>query len=195
MMLEPVFKHDRLGENNMWATVRSKVHDLCDQQGIKLSSIDLVRFRWMEEDGDGEETPYTTPVTIWVGVLPDTLAGEIAFNSANEILSILQQHGINDIEVAYRESVYKPSSGPSLFGHSSDLDPLRHVIDSLTTSLGLPLAGLKTLNMRGTMGFYFKAGKKLYAITARHVLFPDDHGNDDYTYKGTSFSLRRLGQF
>jgi hypothetical protein len=103
---------------------------------------------------------------------------------------MLQQHGITDIDVAYRESVYKPSSGPSLFGHASDLDPLRHVID-LDTSLGLPIAGLKTVNVRGTMGFYFKAGKDLYSVTARHVLFPEDEGNDDYTYKGTFFSLRR----
>jgi hypothetical protein len=66
MTLEP-FEHDQFGKNDMWATVRSKVRDLCDQRGIKLSSIDLVRFRWMEEDNDGEETPYTTPVTIGSG--------------------------------------------------------------------------------------------------------------------------------
>ncbi|KAG8894498.1 hypothetical protein FRB99_001223 [Tulasnella sp. 403] len=177
MTLEPVFKHDQLGQNNLWATVRSK-------QGIKISSIDLVRFRWMEEDEDGEQTPYTTEVTIWVGVLPDTLTSEVAFNSANNILSMLQQHGITNLDIAYRESVYKPSTGPALFGHASDLDPLRHVIDPLTTSLGLPIAGFKTLNMQGTLGFYFKTGDNLYGVTARHVLFPDHEGNDDYIYKG-----------
>lgn len=149
----------------------------------------------MEQDDDGEETPYTTPVTIWVGVLPGTLASQVAFDSANDILPMLQQHGITDIDVAYRESVFKPSSGPVLFRHASDLDPLRHVIDWLTTSLGLPIAGLKTLNMQGTMGFYFKAGEELYGVTARHVFFPEDEGNDDYLYKRAFFSLRRLGQF
>lgn len=42
----------------------------------------------------------------------DTLASQVAFNSANDILSILQQYGITDIDVAYRESVFRPSSGP-----------------------------------------------------------------------------------
>jgi hypothetical protein len=143
------------------------------------------------DGGRRGETPYTTPVTIWVGVLPDTLAGEVAFDSANDILSMLQQHDTTDLDVAYRDSVCKPSTGPALFGHASDLDPLRHVIDSLTTSLGLPIAGFKTLNMQSILGFYSKASDNLYGVTARHVLSSGDEGNDDYIYKSTFFSLRR----
>ena len=32
------------------------------------------------------------------------------------------------------------------------------------------------------MGFYFQDGDELYGVTARHVLFPADEVNSDYTY-------------
>ncbi|OJA16892.1 hypothetical protein AZE42_13336, partial [Rhizopogon vesiculosus] len=234
MQLLPVYEHHKLSKDNLWATIRSKVRDLLearnaqtdihskvvellDQQNIQHSSVDLVRFRWVEEnenvednkndeddedieedeDIEGDEgiedvdikvAPYgtviTTPVTIWVGVLPDTLTGEEAFHSSNDILDLLKEHGIFDVDVAYRESVVRGFSGPELFAPVSDLDsdPLRAVIDPVTTALGLPIAGLKTLNSQGTMGFYFRVGKVLYAVTARHVLFPEDEGNNPYSY-------------
>jgi hypothetical protein len=126
-----------------------------------------------------------------VGVLPDTLTGEVAFHSSNDILDLLKEHGISDVDVAYRESVARGFSGPELFAPVSDLDPLKAVIDPVTTALGLPIAGLKTLKSQGTMGFYFRVGEDLYAVTARHVLFPEDEGNNPYSYVGTFFSPRR----
>ena len=109
-----------------------------------------------DEDGediediiDTEVTPYgtivTTPVTIWVGVLPDTLTGEVAFHSSNEILDLLKKYGISDVDVAYRESVAKGFSGPELFAPVPDLHPLKAFVDPVTTALGLPIASLKTL--------------------------------------------------
>ncbi|KAH9985617.1 hypothetical protein BJV74DRAFT_775506 [Russula compacta] len=225
MRLRPVYEHHKLGKDNLWATIRSKVVELLDQRNIMHSSIDLVRFSWVEEnkgdeddeenedDEDNEEenekteddnenneddvddedidvnikvalyrTVITTPVTIWVGVLPDTLTGEVAFHSSNDILDLLNEDGISDVDVAYRESVARGFSGPELFAPVSILDPLKAVIDPVTTALGLPIAGLKTLYRQGTMGFYFRVGKDLYAVTARHVLFPEDEGNNSYSY-------------
>jgi hypothetical protein len=216
--------------SDLRADIHSKVVELLDQRNIQHSSVDLVRFSWVEDDkndedirdeqdkedigddkdiGDDEDigddkdikdidikvTPYgtviTTPVTIWVGVLPDTLTGEVAFHSSNDILDLLKEHGISDIDVAYRESVARGFSGPELFAPASDRDPLRAVIDPMTTALGLPIAGLKTPKSQGTMGFYFRVGRDLYAVTARHVLFPEDEGNNPYSYIGTFFALRR----
>ncbi|KAL4251093.1 hypothetical protein ABKN59_005624 [Abortiporus biennis] len=57
------------------------------------------------------------------------------------------------------------------------------VADWITTALSLPIAGLNTLYMQGTHGFYFRIGDDLYGVTARHVLFRDDQGNAAYTYK------------
>ena len=206
MRLRPVYEHHQLGKDDLWATIRSKVVELLGRRNIQHSTVDLVRFSWVEESEDVEENeededvdtkvaPYgtvvTTPVTIWVGVLPDTLTGEVAFHSSNDILDLLKEHGISDVDVAYRESVARGFSGPELFAPVSDLDPLKAVIDPVTTALGLPIAGLKTLKSQGTMGFYFRVGKDLYAVTARHVLFPEDEGNNLYSYVGTFFSPRR----
>jgi len=53
-------------------------------------TIDLVRFRTVPD----QLTPAVIrPVVIWVGVLPDSLAGEDAFNSANPILALLEDDG------------------------------------------------------------------------------------------------------
>ncbi|KAF8464347.1 hypothetical protein DFH94DRAFT_785619 [Russula ochroleuca] len=202
MQLRPVYEHHKLGEDDLWATIRSKVVKLLNQRNIQHSSVDLVRFSWTEDEdieddggnGDDEDiedvdikvAPYgtvvITPVTIWVGVLPDTLTGEVAFHSSNHILNLLKEHGISDVDVAYRESVARGFNGPELFAPVSDLDPLKAVIDPVTTALGLPIAGLKTLKSQGTMGFYFRVGQDLYAVTARHVLFPENEGNNLYSY-------------
>nr|VWO98516.1 Beta-glucosidase (EC [Ganoderma boninense] len=32
------------------------------------------------------------------------------------------------------------------------------------------------------MGFYFRVDRVLYGVTARHILFPANEGNDSYTY-------------
>lgn len=129
-------------------------------------------------------TVYTTPATIWVGVLPDTTTGEQVYNSSRDILDLLKQYNITDVDVAYRESKVKFSGGPELFAPVSDNDPLVEVIDSLSTPLSLSIAGLKT-EMQGTLGFYFRIGEDLYAVTARHVLFADNEANIEYSYVGT----------
>ncbi|KIM43489.1 hypothetical protein M413DRAFT_25852 [Hebeloma cylindrosporum] len=218
MQLLPVYEHQQLGKDDLWAVIRSK-------RNIQHSSIDLVRFRWVEGekneiveehedieedsevnedveenedfdantydendyDDDYKVPPYgtvvTTPVTIWVGVLPDTLTSEVAFHSSNDILDLLKEHSIFDVDVAYRESVARGFNGAELFAPVSDYDPLKAVIDPVTTSLGLPIAGLTTLMSQGTMGFFFRVGKALHAVTARHILFPEDQGNNLYSYR------------
>ncbi|KAI5987346.1 hypothetical protein F5J12DRAFT_728538 [Pisolithus orientalis] len=193
MRLRPVYDHHILSKGDLWPTIRSEVVRLLDRRNIQLSSVDLVRFSWDDENdgGDGYDsdigflpsrTVVTTPVTIWVGVLPDTLTGEVAFKSSNDILDLLKEHGIFDVDVAYRESVAKGSSGPELFAPVWDFDPLKAVIDPVTTSLSLPIAGFETLYSQGKLGFYFRVGHNLYAVTARHVLFPENEGNNAYSY-------------
>jgi len=203
MQLLPPCGHPILGKDNLWDTISSEVVRLLDQREIKYSSVDLVRFRWVEEkediedDEDGEgvedvdvnamvaayENVVTTPITIWVGVLPGTLTGEVAFQSSEDILASIMEHGISDVHVAYRESVVQDFKGPKLFAPVSDINHLKVVIDPVTTALSLPIAGLKTLHNEGTLGFYFKWDNDYYAVTARHVLFQEHEGNHKYVYK------------
>ncbi|EIW81472.1 hypothetical protein CONPUDRAFT_124600 [Coniophora puteana RWD-64-598 SS2] len=174
--LYPVYDH-KLGDK--WEDVCPRVRGLLDKQQVRFSTIDLVRFRTVPD----QQTPASiTPVVIWVGVLPDSLAVEDASNSANAILALLNDEGITAVDIEFRESVFRRSAGVELYEPASDLDAIRHVIDPLTTALGLPIASAKTPHLQGTMGFYFKDGDDLYGVTARHVLFPTDEDNSDYTY-------------
>ena len=146
----------RLGER--WEDVRPKIRDLLDKHQVRFSTIDLVCFCTAPEQ---QTLPVISPVVILVGVLPDSLAGEDAFASANTILALLEDEGISAVDVEFRESVFRRSSGAELYEPASELDATRHVIDPLTTSLGLPIAAAKTPDFQGTMGFYFKDGDDL----------------------------------
>ena len=175
----------------LWIDIGSKVVKILNKQEIQQTSVDLVRFRWYEENSDGGRQTITSHVTIWVGVLPDSTTGNATFESSEDILQLLKQHNIHDIDVAFRELVAQPFGGPELLAPVNDLHPLKDIIDWVTTPLSLPIAGLKTPYMQGTLGFYFQAHDDLYGVTARHVLFPMDQPNTPYTYVGAFISSRR----
>lgn len=44
-------------------------------------------------------TVFATPVTIYMGVLLDTLTGEVTSHSSDDILDLLQERGISDVDV------------------------------------------------------------------------------------------------
>ncbi len=123
---------------------------------------------------------------------PDSTTCEQAHHAAMGILRLLERHHVSDVEVAFRESEVKFSAGSELFAPVSDEDHLKDAIDNLSTALSLPIAGLKT-KMQGTLGFYFRVGDDLYAVTARHILFKDDDPNVEYNYAGKFLSLRTRG--
>ncbi|CAE6532659.1 unnamed protein product [Rhizoctonia solani] len=183
MQLVPVYEHKELGQDDLWDAIRGEVVKLLDARDIQFTSVDLARFRWEESNKGGSSKTVITPVTIWIGVLPDSLTGEVAFESSNDILQLLKKHNIHDIDVAYRESVTKPLAGVELFAPANDYDPLKDVLDPVTTALGLPIAGLRRLHMEGTLGFYFRVGDTLFGVTPRHVLFSEGD-NSHYSYNG-----------
>ena len=60
---------------------------------------------------------------IWVlGVRPDSLQGEDAHHSGEEILQLLESHGIVDVDVEYREFIYKRLIGPALLRSVSNFE-------------------------------------------------------------------------
>ena len=173
--------------SNLRTDIRSKTVKILDYKQIKHTSVDLVRFRWEEQTEDGLPEPVTSRVTVWVGVRQDSTNGDAAFDSAQDILNLFKRYSIDDIDIAYRESEAHPLVGPILYAPVNNFHPLKSVIDWVTTSLSLPIAGSRTLHMQGTLGFYFKIGEDLYGVTARHVLFPDTEGNDSYSYNTCTF--------
>lgn len=128
---------------------------------------------------------YTNP-TIWIGVLPETLTGARAHESSKDIRAHLDSLQIQNIDIAYRESINKSltNHGPALFAPVEDGDALKEVIDNVSVPLSLPIAGRRT-TMQGTLGPYFRVGNKLYAITVRHNMFLLDGDNEEYRYHGT----------
>ncbi|KAJ3769879.1 hypothetical protein FB446DRAFT_810254 [Lentinula raphanica] len=168
IQLLTVHEHAKLSKDNLWSKIRDQTVQLLDDKQIKFTSIDLVRPLGRLPYGTHKRTN-----------------GDAAFNSAQDIINLLKQYDINDIDVAFRESVVQPLTQPILYAPVDDLHPLKKVIDWLTTPLSLPIAGMKTRDMQGALGFYFKVGDDLYGVTARHVLFPDTEGNELYRYDTT----------
>jgi len=171
--------------NLVWkTTVGPKVRDLLTAVGMAWTSIDGVRF--LTDEGDDKTT--LGPAVIWVGVRPGSLMGEHAFNAANDILEILGAFDIRDVEVEFRESIYRRSVGPALLKSVSSVNPIVDVCDPLTTALGLPIAAADRPDVQGTVAVYFAEGgesTKTLALTCHHVVLKVDAShNDDYTLRG-----------
>ncbi|KAG9016342.1 hypothetical protein FRB90_003216 [Tulasnella sp. 427] len=212
MRLVPVPDTHDFGLNVTWDIIRDQVVVLLDQKKIKVTSVDFVRFTWLnkhadreisddedEDEDDAEEEQdfsydeipriqpveygdryYTNP-TIWIGVLPDTLSGAVAHDSSKDILAFLDSVQVQNIDIAYRESLYMPAHGPALFPPVEDGHSLKDVIDNVAVALSLPIAG-RRMTMQGTLGPYFCVGDKLYAITVRHNVFVLNGDNDEYHF-------------
>ena len=109
----------------------SKVVELLNQRKIKVSSVDFIRFTWLnkkmdqkieeEDDDDAKEEEdvtfddipliqpvkngehhYTNP-TIWIGILPKTLTGAVTHESSKDIRAFLDSLQVQNINIAYRE--------------------------------------------------------------------------------------------
>lgn len=67
---------------------------------------------------------HVTNPTIWIGVLPNTLTGGVAHDSSKDIRAFLDSLHVENIDIAYRESLYKPlpGHGPALFSPVEDGD-------------------------------------------------------------------------
>ncbi|KAF8839846.1 hypothetical protein BDN67DRAFT_990623 [Paxillus ammoniavirescens] len=152
---------------------------------LAWTSIEVARFT---TDGDGDEK-IRGPVVLWVGVRPDSLPGEDAFSSSNEILNLLASFGIVEVEVEYRESVYKRLVGPALLRSVSNLNTTVDVRGPLTPVLGLPMAASNRPGAQGTMALSFAEGgdsNKVLGLTCHHVLFKTGGTtNNNYLFAGT----------
>jgi hypothetical protein len=127
--------------SNRRTDIRSKTVGLLDRKQIKHTSVDLVRFGREEQTEDGRDKTVTSPVTIWVGVRPDSTNGDAAFDCAQDILRLLEGYGIDDVDVAYRESEAQPFAGPILYAPVNNVHPLKSVIDGSRLLLACPSPG------------------------------------------------------
>jgi hypothetical protein len=163
-----------------------------DTEKINWTSIDVVYFI----TGGDKDEKIRGPVVIWVGVLPDSLQGEDAFISGNKILEILAYFRINDVEVEYRESIYRRSVGPALLHPAFKANTTVDVRSPLTPTLELPISAFDRPNYQGTMALFFTEGgdsDKVLGLTCHHVLFKmDKETNSDYDLKGSGAPRKKV---
>lgn len=180
-----------------------KVVEIMDSHGIHFTTLDVVRFQMVDfdeapsdeeeecsvDEDDGEETaevkkkPAVGPVTIWVGVFPDRTPATAAHGAAQVVLGLLVEHQITDVDVDFRESLYRREAGPQLLSPVGDLDPLVNVVSPLTPALGLHISTTTRPKAQGTMGLYLAEGSesdRLLGLTCNHVLFNSSEGSVDY---------------
>lgn len=183
--LRSVFGHKL---NTVWKDVGPNILQVLDSHGVLWTTIDLVRFIKVSK---GETVG---PVVLWIGVIPDTLLGEDARNSAHECLDLFKGFDITDVEVEYRESIYTQSAGPQLLEPTFYLNPNVDLRGPLTPTLGLSIAAKDTPGAEGTGGLYLAEGgdsKKVLLVTAHHVLFPSTEEKPDISYTNTNTSAPR----
>jgi hypothetical protein len=104
----PIFNHPIQA---VWRTLGEQVYKFLDSLGVLWSTIDPVRFRVAEKREKGAKAG---PLYLWVGVHPRSLSLEVAKVAAVGCKKILAAAQFPDIEIAFRESVFTWSAGPSI---------------------------------------------------------------------------------
>jgi hypothetical protein len=142
-----------------------------------------------EDEGDADEEtveakkPVVGPVTIWIGVLPESTSATAAHDAAQAVLALLKDYQITDVDVDFRESFYTREAGPQLLEPVGDLDPLVDVVSPLTPALGLRISTKARPDAQGTMALYLAEGggsDNLLGLSCRHVLIGSKEANIDY---------------
>ncbi|KAG6334418.1 hypothetical protein ID866_4674 [Astraeus odoratus] len=154
-----------------------KVVDIMDAHTICFMMIDVVCFKKVrvdkapkdeegtkgeEEDEDKEmvkaKKPDVSPVTIWIGVFPDSTTTTAAHNAAQDVLALLRDYQITDININYHQSLYTHKASGQLLQPVHDLNPLISIVRPLTPTLGLHISTKASPNTQGMMALYLAEG-------------------------------------
>jgi hypothetical protein len=95
--------------NCVWDTVCPKIVDLITTWKICWSSINPACF--FTHGVPGEEKGSLGPVVIWIGVIPGSTSSTTAHEVSQVILALLQEHGVKDVVVEWREAVLQKLAG------------------------------------------------------------------------------------
>nr|GAT59150.1 predicted protein [Mycena chlorophos] len=156
------------------------------ENNVSWTSVDLVRIG---RSDDGETAAQTI---VWVGVKAKSLTREKGQRLCVILVGILRDHGVDDVEVEFRESsvslLVNVGPGPSLLAPNTS-DPFDFAAEQrhcFTWALGIPIA-VDTDEQRttsGTAALFLDGGKLL--LTARHVVLPAKQGNSRFAAEESS---------
>jgi hypothetical protein len=155
-----------------------------ESEGVLWTSVDVVRI------GDAEEFSTPAPVILWIGVMPQSLTPADGLTVALKCKKYLEQEGITDVHVELRESIVSRWAGPRFLDPPRTPEPTVEACRPLTSTLGLSICAASTAWTEGTGGFFIAEGgdsKRIFLVTARHVVFPPDvFDNDRYEHIDTN---------
>ncbi|KIY62193.1 hypothetical protein CYLTODRAFT_447344 [Cylindrobasidium torrendii FP15055 ss-10] len=151
-----------------------KVRDALEDARVGWTSIDLVRFLLQDPEYDGnedEDREEPLRVVLWIGIRPGSLSASSASLVASAILGILRKARVDDVEVEFRESLFR-----------------RGIRGPLTTAFGVGIAPVDKPDRERTIGLYFEDADRLMGLTCRHVL-------DTTSVEGVSVQLLGTAAF
>lgn len=83
---------------HLWGgELEPKLHTLLDSMEVKQTDVDIIRIGF-----DGEP-PLSAPVILWIEVIPGSLASSDGITVAQKCRKILEDYGINDVDVEIHE--------------------------------------------------------------------------------------------
>lgn len=153
-----------------------ELHHVLNSRNVNWTSTDVVRIA----DVDIEE-PFNF-IAIWIGVEPGSLDFDDGVVVALKCREVLDRYHIQGVEVEIRESRIVKQVGSRFLDpvdafFEFELDASKTARDPYTATLGIPMSAKNMPCAKGTGGFYISAGgndKKIYLVTARHVVLPLD---------------------
>ena len=162
---------------HLFDDIAPEIIDSLDSKSVLWTCIDVVRIGY-----EGENLP----VILWIGVKPSSLSGEHAIQVAVTCKNLLVKHGITDVECEIREA--ERVLQPALMKPTLSDDDAVNLRVHLTNTVGVSIASEAHPHIEGSLGFYFSRGgdDKLYALTARHVIFPNSPPNTRFDFKSSS---------
>ncbi|KAF8992678.1 hypothetical protein BDQ17DRAFT_1546371 [Cyathus striatus] len=169
----------------VWEDMGTRIYKYLDSVSIKWTTIDVAHFAEpMKYD------PFLTeetvgPIVLWIGVIPTSLPRELAEEAAYACKNILLSFDFGDVEVAFRESIFRRYTR-TLLDYVPTEDPVSAFCGPLTAALGLPIASIQTPSSEGTGGIYLSSGDNIYLLTTRHVVLPREVPNIVYDHRQSS---------
>ncbi|KAJ3483736.1 hypothetical protein NLI96_g6109 [Meripilus lineatus] len=183
----PMQKH---ALHDVWETnLAFKIHDVLDSHDVQWTSTDIACFGWKDDGFWRGRNKNPSFLVLWIGVMePDRFdemnsdwKAEYVRGIAQvipECLKLLQQHGIDDVDVEIRHSAI------TLCGQLQaplPSDPVPDERHPFTTAIGHTICSRDNIKYHGTGGFFVTTKgdpNRLLLVTARHVVFPG--GNNGY---------------
>ena len=166
-----------------WPDLGRRVCGLLNEKNVVWTSVDCLAF------AEAGETRFS-PLLIWIGVEPKSLAYELANTAAEAITYFINEAGFNDFEIGFRESVVTHSAGPKMLSFDPLNDSVPEFREPFTPTLGLFIAPFKTPHYEGTGALYLRESsnsKRVFLITCAHVARPPPaHPNTGLARRATS---------